>query len=202
VPTTPETTTIVLATRNPGKLREMRSIMAGAPVELVSADSLDAPDVEETGETFEENAALKATAVARATGHLAIADDSGLSVDALDGAPGVRSARYSEEGTDAANNEKLLRVLDEKGLVRAAARFVCVMALASPDELLESVRGEVEGEIVPGPQGSGGFGYDPIFHSPELGKTFGSATPEEKEGVSHRGKALRKLRSILLERLG
>lgn len=188
---------IVLATRNPGKLREMRAILADVAAAFFSAEEVGAPDVEETGDTFEENASLKAVAVARATGLPAIADDSGLAVDALDGAPGVRSARYSEEGTDAANNLKVLDEIRRRGLTRPAARFVCVMVLASPEGVLHTARGEVEGVIVDGPQGSGGFGYDPIFFCPELGKTFGNSTQEEKESVSHRGRALRALKASL-----
>jgi len=194
----PEPGRIVLASRNPGKLRELRALLDGLPAELVSADEAGAPDVEETGTTFEENAELKALAVARATGCRAVADDSGLAVDALDGAPGVRSARYSEEGTDEANNRKLLAEIRARGLVRPAARFVCVIALATPEGVEHRVRGEVEGEIVENPAGTGGFGYDPVFHCPEIGKTFGDATPEEKASVSHRGRALRRLREVLM----
>lgn len=190
---------IVLATRNPGKLREMRSILAGAAVALIPAADVDAPEVEETGETFEENAVLKALAVAEASGRWALADDSGLAVDALGGAPGVRSSRYSGEGTDAANNRRLGEEIAARGLVRPAARFVCVMALASPGRVLCLTRGEVEGHIVPEPRGTGGFGYDPLFYCPEIGRTFGEARPEEKEAVSHRGRALRRMAGRLPE---
>ncbi len=188
---------IVLATRNRGKLREMREILRDVAVELITAKEVGAPDVEETGATFEENATLKAIAVATASGHLAIADDSGLEVPALDNAPGVRSARYSEAGTDAANNRKLRTEIAARGLTRPPARFVCAMVAATPEGVLFTVRGEVEGEIIAEPRGESGFGYDPVFFCPELGKTFGEASSVEKEGVSHRGRALRKLADLL-----
>lgn len=192
--------TIVLASRNPGKLRELRALMDGYPAEFVSAPETGAPEVEETGDTFEANATKKAVEVARSTGHPAIADDSGLVVDALGGAPGVRSSRYSDAGTDAANTAKLLAELRARGVERAAARFVCVVVLATPEEVLFSARGEVEGEILPEPRGDGGFGYDPVFLCPEIGKPFGEASPGEKAAVSHRGRALRKLRDWLRSR--
>jgi XTP/dITP diphosphohydrolase len=192
---------IVLATRNRGKLREMREILRDVDVELTTAEEVGAPDVEETGVTFEENAALKAEAVAKASGLWAIADDSGLEVPALGNEPGVRSARYSEEGTDAANNRKLRAEIDRRGLTRPAARFVCVMVLATPEGVKYTVRGEVEGEITPEPRGENGFGYDPVFFCPELGMNFGEASSVEKESVSHRGRALRKLAELLLPEL-
>ncbi|MBD3160618.1 MAG: RdgB/HAM1 family non-canonical purine NTP pyrophosphatase [Candidatus Latescibacteria bacterium] len=189
--------TVVLATRNPGKLREIRRILADCPAELVSAAEVDAPEVEETGETFEENAILKAKGVAKATGLWAAADDSGLAVDALGGLPGVRSARYSEEGTDAANNLKLREEIRRRGLSRPSARFVCAVALATPAEVLHVVRGEVEGVLLDEPRGENGFGYDPLFFCPDLGRTFAEARPEEKERVSHRGRAFRALARFL-----
>jgi XTP/dITP diphosphohydrolase len=192
---------VVVATRNPGKLREIRSILAEVPADLVPVTEFDLPDVEETGATFEENAALKALAIARGTGHLAIADDSGLEVPDLDGEPGVRSARYSPEGTDAANNALLRRRVQEAGLERPTARFVCVAVLAAPEGVLESVRGEVEGALLDAPRGENGFGYDPLFMSPDLGKTFAEASPAEKESVSHRGRAFRELAKAVLRRL-
>jgi XTP/dITP diphosphohydrolase len=192
---------IVVATRNRGKLREIRSILSGLPVELRSVAEFDVEEVEETGVTFEENAARKAATVARATGLWAIADDSGLEVPALGGEPGVRSARYSREGTDARNNELLLENVRALGLERPAARFVCVAALASPEGVLETVRGEVEGELLASPRGENGFGYDPIFFSPDLGKTFAEASPVEKESVSHRGRAFRALLAALSRHL-
>jgi XTP/dITP diphosphohydrolase len=193
--------TVVLATRNPGKLREIRAILAGCEADFVSSDEVSAPEVEETGETFAENAIKKAREVAEATRLWAIADDSGLAVPALDGRPGVRSSRYSPEGTDAANNALLRRELRERGLVRPPARFVCVVALASPDEVLHVARGEAEGVLLDEPRGENGFGYDPVFLSPDLGKTFAEATAEEKAAVSHRGRAFRALARFLEGRL-
>jgi XTP/dITP diphosphohydrolase len=190
--------TIVLATRNPGKLREIRAILSECSAELVSAKDVDAPEVAETGETFEENAILKARGVAAATGLWAAADDSGLAVDALGGLPGVRSARYSEERTDAANNRKLREEIRKRGLSRPAARFVCAVALATPTEVLHVARGEVEGVLLDEPRGENGFGYDPLFFCPLLGTTFAEARPEEKERVSHRGRAFRALARFLV----
>jgi len=192
---------IVLATRNMGKLREMREILREVKVELTTAADVGAPEVEETGSTFEENATLKALAVARASGLMAIADDSGLEVPALDNDPGVHSSRYSTEGTDAANNVKLREEIRRRGLTRPPARFVCVMVLATPEGVKFTVRGEVEGEIREEPRGESGFGYDPVFFCPELGKTFGEAKPVEKESVSHRGRALRRLAELLVPEL-
>jgi XTP/dITP diphosphohydrolase len=197
----PDSVRIVVATRNPGKLREIRAILADLPAELVPVSDFDVDEVEETGETFEENAELKARAVAAATGHLAIADDSGLEVPALGGEPGVRSSRYSAEGTDAANNELLRRRIRERGLDRPEARFVCVAVLASPEGVLERARGEVTGEILESPRGENGFGYDPVFHSRELGRSFAEASSVEKESVSHRGRAFRELAAALRTRL-
>ncbi len=161
---------IVLATRNRGKLREMREILRGVDVEFLAADEVDAPEVEETGETFLENATLKAVAVAKASGLWAIADDSGLEVPALGNAPGVHSARYSKEGTDAANNLLLREEIARLRLSRPAARFVCAMVLATPEGVLHTARGEVAGEIVSEPRGESGFGYDPVFFCPEIGR--------------------------------
>ena len=194
-------TKIVLATRNRGKLREMREILRDVEVELVTAEDVGAPEVDETGSTFEENAVLKAVAVAKASGLMAIADDSGLEVPALDNDPGVHSSRYSAEGTDASNNRKLREEIRRRGLTRPAARFVCVMVFATPDGVKFTVRGEVEGEIADEPSGESGFGYDPVFFCPELGRTFGEAKPVEKESVSHRGRALRKLAKLLVPEL-
>ncbi|MHC4472429.1 MAG: RdgB/HAM1 family non-canonical purine NTP pyrophosphatase [Planctomycetota bacterium] len=192
---------IVVATRNPGKLREIREILSRVPAVLVPVSDFDVAEVEETGETFEDNAGLKALAVARATGSLAIADDSGLAVPALGGEPGVRSSRYSPEGTDERNNALLLGRVRELSLVEPEARFVCVAVLASPDGILESVRGEAVGVLLDEPRGENGFGYDPLFFSPELGKTFAQASSVEKGSVSHRGRAFRKLAESLLRLL-
>jgi XTP/dITP diphosphohydrolase len=183
-------------TTNKGKLQEFLRACASAGISdvtisaLPGIDSITAP--EETGSTFEENASLKARYYSHFTGDYVFADDSGLEVDALRGHPGVRSARYAGEGSgDAANNALLLKNLANSA--DRAARFVCVIALARHGEVLHTVRGTVEGEILPEARGANGFGYDPLFYYPPFGRTFGEATHEEKFGHSHRGNALRLL---------
>ncbi len=186
---------IVLATRNAGKTREFSALMAGMGVTVLGLDAFpEVEEVEETGTTFEENALLKARAVAAATGLVAVADDSGISVDALGGAPGVYSARYAGGHGDAeANNAKLLQELKDVPDVRRTARFVCVVAAAKPDGSVITARGEWEGRITHGYAGKSGFGYDPIFLDPEMDMTAAQMTPEQKNSRSHRGKALREL---------
>lgn len=186
---------LVLATRNPGKLREMQAILAPLGFDLRSVAGFPAvPEIEETGETFEANARLKALAVARATGEWALADDSGIEVDALGGRPGVRSARYAgEPGSDAANNQKLLEELKGTPPVQRTARYRAVIAVADPARILCTAEGACEGRIQDEPRGTGGFGYDPHFLLPELGLTMAELPAEEKNRISHRGKALRAL---------
>ena len=192
--------TIVLATTNPDKLREIRALLAGVPHDLVALDAypnLLAP--EETGLTFEDNASLKARYYAQSTGHPAIAEDSGLEVDALDGQPGVQSARFG--GAEATYPEKfaaLYKMLDAAGSRESTARFVCALALASGSDLLFEARGVVEGRISPEPRGEHGFGYDPIFFYPPAGRTLAEVDDDTKRAVSHRGAAFRKLRAFLL----
>jgi XTP/dITP diphosphohydrolase len=190
---------LVAATRNPNKFAEVAAILEDTGMRVLALDEFpEAPDVEEDGETFEENASKKAEAATHATGRAAIADDSGLCVDALGGAPGVRSARYAgEEADHAANNAKLLRALEGVPDGERTARFACVIALASPGRETVLFRGECRGRITREPRGGGGFGYDPLFYSPELGRTFAEAPPEEKNRVSHRARALAALRSRL-----
>ena len=181
----------VLATHNPGKLREMSAILAELGVEVVMPAELGVTvDVEETGETFAENAMLKAKAVCAAAGLPAIADDSGLCVDALNGAPGVYSARYGGPELDD-RGRYLLLLSSMRGAPTRAAHFVCAVACAYPngDELTAS--GRCDGAIAFAPMGDGGFGYDPVFLLPEKAKTFAQLTEEEKDALSHRGKALR-----------
>lgn len=185
---------LVLATRNLGKIEEFRRILEGHPeIELVGLDSYpDMPEVEETADSFEGNALLKARAVARFTGCPAIADDSGLCVDALDGAPGIYSARFAgEHGNDKANNVKLLEELSSVPDHLRTAHFVCVAAFADPDgdEFFE--RAHFEGEIVHEEQGENGFGYDPLFRPMGESRTSAQMSAEEKDALSHRGKALR-----------
>ena len=191
--------TIVLATRNPGKIEEIREALSGLDIAFRTlSDFPDLPEIREDGTTFRENAEKKALTVARATGLPALADDSGLEVDALGGAPGVRSARFAGEGADdRSNNRKLLDLLRGVPPERRTARFRCVLALAFPDGRVYTVEGTCEGRIVEDPAGEGGFGYDPLFLIPEEGRTFAQMTREEKNRISHRGRALSKLREVL-----
>lgn len=201
-------TELVVATTNPGKLREIQEALDLPGLAIVSlAEFPGAPEVIEDGETFLDNALKKALAIAQYTGKPALADDSGLCVDALGGAPGVFSARYAGEGaTDESNNQKLLAALAGVPRERRTARFVCVIAVAVPDGAAIFSEGTAEGLVLEEPRGEGGFGYDPLFHSPELGAGFGEVTGGDKLKVSHRGRALRelslKLADWLSERAG
>ena len=177
-------TQLIVATGNPGKLREMQAYLGGLPWEL----QLKPPEIEieETGDTFAANARLKALGVAKATGQWSIADDSGLEVDALRGAPGIYSARYGK--TDAERIERLLSELGDTS--HRGAQFVCAIAIARPNGTIATeVEGVCRGEILKAPLGTGGFGYDPIFYLPEEGLTFAQMTPDLKRRYSHRGKA-------------
>lgn len=190
---------LVIATRNEKKLLELRAILRGLPCQVETLDTHpQAPEVEETGTTFEENACLKAVTVARALGSWVLADDSGLEVDALGGAPGVYSARYSgEHATDASNREKLLDALDAVPEADRTARFICVIAVSSPEGEVFVTRGTCEGRITRAERGEGGFGYDPLFWLEGVGMTMAELTPDAKHGISHRGRALRKVREWL-----
>ena len=181
---------LVLASKNEKKLREMNDILSGMGVEvcLQSDVGIDI-DVEETGTTFEENSLLKARAVMEASGLPAIADDSGLCVDALNGAPGVYSARYGGEGLDDVGRYRLLLANMPKGAARTA-KFVSVITCCFPGGDVLTARGECPGTIAFAPMGEGGFGYDPVFFLPKLKKTFAQLTAEEKNAISHRGLAL------------
>jgi XTP/dITP diphosphohydrolase len=185
---------VVLATRNRGKVRELQGLLAEVLPEAVTVLSLDdigfAGEIEENGTTFEENALIKARAVA-SLGYVALADDSGLAVEALDGAPGVFSARYAgEHGDDAANMALLLKHLE--GVTDRRAAFVCAFACVFPDGREPIVAtGRVEGEILTALQGDGGFGYDPLFYYAPFGRTFAEIGKEEKNSISHRGRAVR-----------
>ena len=181
----------VLATHNPGKLREMSDILSHLGVEVVSPADLGLTvEVEETGTTFAENAMLKAKAICAASGLPAIADDSGLCVDALNGGPGVYSARYGGEGLDDRGRYTLL-LNSMRGQTTRSAHFACAIACAFPDGKTLTAEGRCDGAIAFAPLGEGGFGYDPVFLVPEKGKTFGQLTAEEKSAISHRVKALR-----------
>ena len=180
----------VLATHNPGKLREMGEILSRYGVEVVSPKDLGITvDVEETGTTFAENAMLKAKAICEASGLPAIADDSGLCVDALNGGPGVYSARYGGEELDDKGRYTLL-LNSMRGQTTRAAHCACAIACAFPNGDTLTADGRCDGAIAFAPMGEGGFGYDPVFLVPEKGKTFGQLTAEEKSAISHRGKAL------------
>ena len=188
----------VLATHNPGKLAEMKAILSGLGVEVVCpAEAGVEVDVEETGTTFAENAMLKAKAICAAAGLPAIADDSGLCVDALNGGPGVYSARYGGEELDD-RKRRLLLLRNLRGQTTRAAHFTCAVACAFPDGDTLTAEGRCDGAIAFAPLGEGGFGYDPVFLIPEKGKTFGQLSPEEKSAISHRGKAL----AAFVEKLG
>lgn len=181
---------VVLASKNPHKLAEMREILAAQGVEVVQESDVGIDvDVEETGTSFEENSLLKARAVMEASGLPAIADDSGLTVDALNGAPGVYSARYGGEGLDDIGRYRLL-LENMRGQLDRKGQFVSVITLCMPNGDVISARGECPGTLAYAPQGEGGFGYDPIFFLPEKKKTFAQLTAEEKNAISHRGRAL------------
>ena len=189
-------TDLVLATRNKGKIEEVQRLIAEhAPhIRLRSVAEFDVDDVEETGSTFEENALLKASTIARETGLPALADDSGIAIDALGGAPGVYSARWSGvHGDDSANIAKVLEELIDVPETERGAQFVCVIALAMPDGRHLMVRGEVEGVVRTSPIGEFGFGYDPIFQPVGFQITTAQMDPETKDSISHRGKALREI---------
>ena len=187
----------VLASHNPGKIREMSAILSRFGVEVVTPRELGITvDVEETGTTFAENAMLKARAICAAASLPAIADDSGLCVDALNGGPGVYSARYGGEGLDDKGRYQLL-LANMRGQTSRAAHFACAIACVFPDGHELTAEGQCRGTIAFAPMGEGGFGYDPVFFVPEYRKTFGQLTAEEKDAISHRGKALQ----IFVEKL-
>ena len=188
---------VVIASNNANKIREIKAVLGDFFTEFNSLKDKGIDiEIEETADTFEGNARLKAEAVAKLTGLPALSDDSGLEVEALNGAPGVYSARYSG-GSSKDNNELLLKNME--GKTDRRCRFVTVIVLKFPDGREIVARGETTGNLLEKEQGQGGFGYDPLFLSDDLGITFAEATPEEKNSVSHRGRALSKLRKILTE---
>lgn len=186
--------TIVIATRNKGKKSEISDLLKGFPIDIKGLDDFGPiPHIEEDGDTFDENAYKKASFTARMLGFPALADDSGLLAEALEGAPGVLSARYAgENATDEQRYQKLLQEMEGKTNRKAA--FECVISIAVPTGPALTYEARCEGLIAEQPSGSNGFGYDPVFYYPPLNKTFGELTIEEKSHVSHRGKALRELR--------
>jgi XTP/dITP diphosphohydrolase len=193
-------TDLLLASQNPGKVAEMKELVAGLLFRVVSPTDLrirDAP--EETGQSFIENAILKARHYARRSGRLTVADDSGLSVDALDGGPGLYSSRFGGEGaSDADRNRLLLDKLSGVPPEGRGARFTSAVAVARGDDLLFQTVASVEGRIADAPRGPNGFGYDPLFFYPPFGRTFGEVAPDEKARVSHRGQAFARLREFLI----
>jgi len=197
-------TRLLLATRNRGKVRELLALLGGESFKIVTlTDYPQLGDVDETGSTFEDNARLKAKAAATATGEWSLGEDSGLEVDALNGRPGIHSARYSGvHGDDAANNHKLMRELD--GCEDRSARYVCAIALARPSgEIIATTRGVCEGHVGLEPRGQGGFGYDPYFIPEAMPHaTAAELEPAIKDALSHRGQALRAMLSVLRMHLG
>ncbi|WP_018997356.1 RdgB/HAM1 family non-canonical purine NTP pyrophosphatase [Hirschia maritima] len=190
---------LVAATHNQGKVRELRDLLVPLGFEPISAGDLDLPEPEETGSTFEANAELKALAAAKASGFPALADDSGLAVDALNGAPGIYSARWAGESKDfTVAMEKVNQALEDEKAADRSARFVCALCVAWPDGETVTYRGEVEGELVWPPRGNQGFGYDPIFVATGESITFGEMEPERKHAMSHRANAFKLLTEALL----
>ena len=198
---------LLVATTNPGKFAEVKSFLAALPLRILSLqDTIDPPAVVEDGRTFEENALKKARTLADFSGLLTLADDSGLEVDALNGAPGIYSARYAgADADDERNNKKLLGALAEVPTDQRTARFVCALALCAPHGQKRNdwiARESCEGRIAFAPSGNHGFGYDPLFFFPPFGKTFGEIDRQTKATVSHRGKALKRLADALPQLVG
>lgn len=195
---------VIFATSNEGKMKEIREILSDMDIELLSLkDAGLKPEIEENGATFEENAIIKAKEVMKMTGEIVLADDSGLEVDFMDKAPGVYSARFMGEDTSyQIKNQYIIDRLAEAKEEERTARFVCAIACAFPDGMVVTCRRTVEGLIAKQiSNGSTGFGYDPIFYVPEFGCTMSDMTPEQKNAISHRGKALRAMKEVLIEHL-
>ena len=194
---------IVMASHNQHKIKEIEAITKKFGIPVISRDEAGVPPVEiiEDGETFEENSFKKANEIMKLCGRITLADDSGLEVDYLDGAPGVYSARFAgEDGNDAKNNEKLLKLLDGAAPEARTARFVSVITMVYPDGTVLTARGECPGRILEAPAGENGFGYDPLFVPDGCDVTFAQLGAEEKNRISHRAKALEKLEDLLQER--
>lgn len=189
---------VVIATKNKGKVNDFKAIFQPLGYEVASMfDVAPNMEIEETGETFEENAILKAETLAKKLNMIVIADDSGLEIDALGGEPGVYSARYAGDHDDEANIIKVLKKMEHVKDEERTARFVCVLAIAAPNMKTFTVKGTCEGLISKEKRGTNGFGYDPIFYIPEQNKTMAELTAEEKGAISHRGNAIRKLKNQL-----
>lgn len=196
--------TFIVATKNKGKIVEIKELLAGLPLRVISMEEAGIDlEIEENGNTFEENALIKAREVMRVTGSYVMADDSGLEVEFLDGAPGIYSARFGGEGIgDAGRNAKLLELMQDVPEEKRRCRFVCAVAVIQPNGSFFTVRGTCEGRLGTEPRGAHGFGYDPLFYMPEYGKTIAEMDMQEKNAVSHRGKALRKMVAELQGFLG
>lgn len=192
----------VVATKNKGKLKEFQEILRGFPFEVVSMEQIGInDDIEENGQTFEENALIKARAVHKITGDMVMADDSGLEVDYLNGEPGIYSSRFAGEGaSDQDRNQKLLSLLKNVPLEKRSARFVCVIAVVLSDNDYFTVKGTFEGFIGFEPKGQNGFGYDPLFYVPQFNMTSAQMEAHKKHEISHRGKALTKMVEELAKR--
>ncbi|MBT2656853.1 XTP/dITP diphosphatase [Bacillus sp. ISL-18] len=190
---------VIIATKNPGKAREFEEIFSSRGIAVRTLlDFPELPDVEETGTTFEENAILKAEAISRALDKMVIGDDSGLIIDALDGRPGIFSARYAgEPKNDQNNTDKVLGELQGVPEEKRTARFYCALAIAVPSQETRTVSGTCEGRILEEPRGTNGFGYDPVFYVPEKGLSMAELSSEEKNQLSHRANALKKLDVML-----
>jgi XTP/dITP diphosphohydrolase len=195
---------IVLATNNQHKIEEIKSILSDPRLEILALNDFeDFPRIEETGNTLEENAILKAKAIYQFTGLVSLADDSGLQVDALDGAPGVRSSRFAgEQCSYRDNNLKLLSLLKDVPWEKRGATFACVVAIAKDIDNVTTVRGEIRGIITTEERGEGGFGYDPVFYFPELSQTFAQLSPVEKNRRSHRAKAFHMAKELIKKDFG
>ena len=202
--TQPENQKIIFASKNRGKIRELKALFEGMDINLFSLyDYPDAPHIIEDGNTFLENALKKARVISEYTGGTIIADDSGLEVDYLEGAPGIHSARYSKAGaTDEKNIRKLLEELKGVPTEKRGAAFRCALVLYRTDGTFETFEGKLEGRIAAEPAGSEGFGYDPVFIAPEYGKTVAQLDPETKNRISHRAVAFAKLKKSLQEQVG
>lgn len=192
-------TKLLVATTNQKKLKELQALLAELPIELVNLSSFpEVQEVEENGDSFEANATLKAVGYSKQTGLLTLGEDSGLCVDALDGGPGIYSARFAGEGkSDADNNAKLLRLMEKMPGMCRGAHYHSSIVIADGDNVLTHASGQVYGMIEHELKGTGGFGYDPLFFYPEFGKTFGEVAPEKKQSVSHRAQALSKIKAFL-----
>ncbi len=194
--------TLVIATKNHGKFLEFKKMLGPAKFNIISLLDFTNIDIEETGSTFDENALIKASTVCQKTGLPTLADDSGLQVPILNGEPGIYTARYAGEGaTDKDNIEKLLKNLTGVPLDKRQAQFVCSLALVFPEGATFLERGILEGLITLSPRGTGGFGYDPVFLVPEINKTLAEISPDEKNRISHRAKAMEKIKKHLIEHM-